>query len=61
MKSRGKIGTTRNLSYPTPLTAEALGGGGGGDFMALHFFSLTNCQKLWHNCFLFKNTSFDTN
>ena len=23
--------------------------------------SLTNCQKLWHNCSLFVNTSFDTN
>ena len=25
------------------------------------FCSLTDCQKLWHNCSLFVNTSFDTN
>ena len=30
-------------------------------FLALNFCSLTDCQKLWHNCFLFVNTSFDTN
>ena len=29
--------------------------------LALNFCSLTDCQKLWHNCFLFVNTSFDTN
>ena len=43
------------------------GGGGGGQidppwiFLALKFCSLTDCQKLWHNCSLFVNTSFDTN
>ena len=30
-------------------------------FLALNFCSLTDCQKLWHNCSLFVNTSFDTN
>ena len=30
-------------------------------FLALNFYSLTDCQKLWHNCSLFVNTSFDTN
>ena len=29
-------------------------------FLSLNFCSLTDCQKLWHNCFLFVNTSFDT-
>ena len=47
------------------LTLEALGGGGQIDppsiFLALNFSSLTDCQKLWHNCSLFVNTSFDTN
>ena len=46
---------------------ETLKGGGGGEidppsiFLALNFCSLTDCQKLWHNCSLFVNTSFDTN
>ena len=47
------------------LTLEALGGGGQIDppsiFLALNFCSLTDCQKLWHNCSLFVNTSFDIN
>ena len=30
-------------------------------FLTLNFCSLTDCQKLWHNCSLFVNTSFDTN
>ena len=30
-------------------------------FLALNFCSLTDCQKLWHNCSLFVNTSFDIN
>ena len=30
-------------------------------FLALNFYSLTDSQKLWHNCSLFVNTSFDTN
>ena len=30
-------------------------------FLALNFCSVTDCQKLWHNCSLFVNTSFDTN
>ena len=42
------------------------GGGGQIDpppsiFLALNFCSLTDCQKLWHNCSLFVNTFFDTN
>ena len=41
------------------------GGGGQIDlpsiFLALNFCSFTDCQKLWHNCSLFVNTSFDTN
>ena len=48
------------------LTLEALMGGGGGVKLthppsALNFCSLTDCQKLWHNCSLFLKTSFDTN
>ena len=48
------------------LTLEALGGGGvkltpPSIFLALNFCSLTDCQKLWYNCSLFVNTSFDTN
>ena len=48
------------------LTLEALGGGGDQIdppliFLALNFCSWTDCQKLWHNCSLFVNTSFDTN
>ena len=31
------------------------------DFFGFKFCSLTDCQKLWHNCSLFVNTSFDTN
>ena len=30
-------------------------------FLALKFCSLIDCQKLWHNCSLFVNTSFNTN
>ena len=30
-------------------------------FLALNFCFLTDCQKFWHNCSLFVNTSFDTN
>ena len=29
-------------------------------FLALNFCSLIDCQKLWYNCSLFVNTSFDT-
>ena len=50
------------------LTLEALRGGGGGGqsdppsfILALNFCSLTDCQKLWHNCSFFVNTSFDIN
>ena len=47
------------------LTLEALGGGvkltPPSIFLALNFCSLTDCQKLWYNCSLFVNTSFDTN
>ena len=48
-----------------PLNLEALRGGGQINhpsiFLALNFCSLTDYQKLWHNCSLFVNTSFDTN
>ena len=45
------------------------GGGGGGrdqidspsNFLALNFCSFTDCQKLWHNCSLLVNTTFDIN
>ena len=30
-------------------------------FLALKFYSSTDWQKLWHNCSLFVNASFDTN
>ena len=36
-------------------------GGGGLDFLALNFCSLTDYQKLRHNCSLFVKASFDTN
>ena len=43
----------------------SLEGGGQLDppsiFLALNFCSWTDCQKLWHNCSLFVNTSFNTN
>ena len=53
----------------TPKRREGGGGGGGGDqsdsphsiFLALNFCSLTDYQKLWHNCSLFVKTSFDPN
>ena len=50
----------------TVLALEALRGGGvkltpPSIFLALNFCSLTDCQKLWHNCSLFVNISFDTN
>ena len=31
------------------------------EFFGSKFFSLTNYQKLWHNCSLFVNASYDTN
>ena len=49
------------------LNPRNLGGGGvkltipPSIFLALNFCSPTDCQKLWHNCSLFVNTSFDTN
>ena len=47
------------------LTLEVLRGGSQIDtlsiFLALNFCSFTDCQKLWHNCCLLVNTSFDTN
>ena len=53
------------------LTLEGIRGGGGGGgrreqsdssiFLALSFYSLTDYQKLWHNCSLFVKTSFDFN
>ena len=60
MKSKGNH-LTRIYFNP-----RSLEGGGGQfdpplDFLALNFCSLTDCQKLWHNCYLFVNTSFDTN
>ena len=36
-------------------------GGGGSIFLALNFCSLTDYQKLWHNCSLFVKTSWDSN
>ena len=62
-------------SYPTSvsgiivlLTLEGIRGGGGrreqsdsSIFLALSFYSLTDYQKLWHNCSLFVKTSFDFN
>ena len=47
------------------LTLEALRGGGQINsprffWLFKNFYSLTECQKLWHNCSLFVNKSFDT-
>ena len=51
--------------YGAFLTLESLRLGGVKltplDFLVLNFCSLTDCQKLWHNCSLFVNTSFDAN
>ena len=49
------------------LTLEGIRGEGGNQsdppsiFFALNFCSLTEYQKLWHNCSLFVKTSFDSN
>ena len=47
------------------LTLEGIRGGGSIctplNFLALNFCSLTDYQKLWHNCFLLVKTSFDLN
>ena len=47
------------------LTLEGVGGGGQSDtpsiFLALNCFSLTDYQKVWHNCSLFVETPFDPN
>ena len=64
---RVKMGS--NLAFHQFLVSpRSLEEGGGGVkltppsiFLALNFCSLTDCQKLWHNCSLFVNTSFDTN
>ena len=56
--------------YPVVCYPRSLGMGGGElgsnwppplDFFGLNFCSLTDCQKLLHNCSLFVNKSFDTN
>ena len=59
------LGVQLLFSIRANLTLEALKGGGvkltpPAIFLALNFCSLTDCQKLWHNCSLFVNTSFDT-
>ena len=36
-------------------------GGGEVNLTAINFCSLTDYQKLWHNCSLFIKTSFDPN
>ena len=47
------------------LTLEGIWGGGGSNclspsiFFGLNFYSLSNFQTLWYNCYLFVNTSFD--
>ena len=57
----------KELRIIISLTQEALGEGGGVKlipldfFLALNFRSQTDCRKLWHNCPLFVNTSFDFN
>ena len=67
----GTVHTTKlgsKLSSSSPFNRSSLEGGGGWGqidphsmFLALNFCSLTDCQKLWHNCSLFVNTSFDIN
>ena len=44
-----------NITKDIYLSLDALRGGGVGTW------SLTDYQKLWYNCSLFVNTSFDTN
>ena len=64
-----KLDYAAAVFYPLPLyqlTLEALRGGGAqidppSIFLVLNFCSWTDCQKLWHNCSLFVNTSLDTN
>ena len=56
----------KNQTCSVPLTLENIRGGGQSDhppsnFLALNFCSLTDCQKLRHNCSLFVKTSFDLN
>ena len=51
--------------FTLALTLEGIRGGCQSDppsiFLVLNFYSLTDYQKLWHNCSLFVKTSFDPN
>ena len=53
------------VEMPLQLTQEGIRGGAQSDpptiFLALNFCSLTDYQKLWHNCSLFVKTSLDFN
>ena len=63
MKNRINI-VSSDVEVSDTLTLEALRGGQidpPSIFLALNFCSLTDYQKIWYDCFLFVNTSFDTN
>ena len=69
-KLQGRKTRKKEISGPTldcSVNPKKSWGWGGGQidppskFLAVNFCSLTDCQKLLHNCFLFVNTSFDTN
>ena len=57
--SRGRGGA--RLDRVNPRSLEGGSNWSPSIFLALNFCSLTDCQKLGHNCSLFVNTSFDTN
>ena len=61
------LSNIKNISREFISPAPTPKGGGGGQietpwiFLALNYCSLTDYEKLWSNCSLFVNTSFDVN
>ena len=59
------MGNCQNFPNSIVLTLEGIKGGQSDPppsiFLSLNFCSLTDYQKLWHNCSLLVKTSFDLN